>query len=152
MTVMQLKEIPEMLDRWPMTKGNYRVMPMGDMMVGLTTTPPFDCTEAYKEGGLPGGVCPCPHYGYVFKGRIRSRYPGSDWPDEVAEAGMVYFFPAGHILIYEEETEALELNPTHALYMCMDAMQRYADRAPQKLEVTKNAYKTQAGYRESTGE
>ena len=61
--------------------------------------------------GLPGGVCPCAHYGYVFKGRIRCSYPGTDWPDEIAKAGEAYFFPAGHVLAYEEETEALELDP-----------------------------------------
>jgi len=32
--------------------------------------PPVDCTPGYQ--GLPGGVCHCPHYGYVFKGRLNS--------------------------------------------------------------------------------
>jgi hypothetical protein len=41
----------------------------------------------------------------------------------------VYFFPAGHILIYPEPTKALELNPAFALQQCMDAMQRAGERA-----------------------
>jgi hypothetical protein len=51
----------------------------------------------------------------MFAGRLRCHYPQSDWPDEVAEAGEVYFFQPGHVLIYEEPSEVLELNPAAAL-------------------------------------
>src|SRR5215470_7228016 len=95
--------------RWPLCGAGFRSEQWGDMEVGFTTTVVGDHTALYQ--GLPGGVCPCPHYGYVFTGRIRCRYPGSNWPDEVAAAGEAYFFRAGHVLSYEEETEALELNP-----------------------------------------
>jgi hypothetical protein len=88
------------------------------MEVGYTVTAPGDHTELYK--GLPGGVCPCPHYGYMFAGRLRCHYPQSDWPDEVAEAGEVYFFRPGHVLIYEAPSEVLELNPAAALGVLMD--------------------------------
>jgi hypothetical protein len=99
------------------------------MEVGFTNiSGPLDCTELYQVGGMPGGVCPCPHYGYIFSGTIRAVYPNSDDADEVATAGEVYFFPAGHILVYEEATSALELNPAFALQQCMDAMQRAAER------------------------
>jgi hypothetical protein len=74
--------------------------------------------------GLPGGLCQCPHYGYVFKGRLRCSYPGTDWPDEVAFAGAVYFFPAGPTLAYEESSEVLELNPASALESLMDHFER----------------------------
>ncbi|OBK79176.1 hypothetical protein A5650_08860 [Mycobacterium sp. 1164985.4] len=96
------------------------------MEVGYTTTGIGDHTALYQ--GLPGGVCPCPHYGYVFKGRIRCRFPGSDRSDEVAATGEAYFFPAGHVLIYEEETEALELNPAAALQTLMDHIESVARR------------------------
>ena len=90
----------------------------GDMVVGLTTVPgPADCTELYR--GLPGDVCGCPHYGYMISGRLRCVYPGSDWPDEVASAGEIYFFPAGHVLIYEEASEVVEFNPADALTRLM---------------------------------
>jgi hypothetical protein len=88
------------------------------MEVGYTIAPPVDCTPAYS--GLPGGVCQCPHYGYVFKGTVRCMYPGTDRPDEVAKAGDVYFFPAGHTLAYDEESEVLEFNPAAALETLMD--------------------------------
>ncbi|HTR71821.1 MAG TPA: hypothetical protein VMH41_16530 [Mycobacteriales bacterium] len=99
------------------------------MEVGFTTVDaPLDCTELYRAGGMPGGVCPCPHYGYIFEGALRATYPGTGDPDEVATSGEVYFFPAGHVLIYEAPTKALELNPAYALGQCMDAMQRAAGR------------------------
>ena len=68
--------------RWPLCGSGFRSAQWGDMEVGYTTTGVGDHAAIYQ--GLPGGVCQCPHYGYVFKGRIRSRYPGTDWPDEVA--------------------------------------------------------------------
>ncbi|MCM3882127.1 hypothetical protein ND747_00430 [Frankia sp. R82] len=114
--------------RWPVSGPSFRSEQWGDMEVGYTTVDePLDCTEQYKLGGLPGGVCNCPHYGYVFKGSIRAVYPGSDWPEELAVAGEAYFFPAGHVLIYPEPAEILELNPAAALVTCMDAMQRAYD-------------------------
>jgi hypothetical protein len=115
--------------RWPHANDSFRAEQWGDMVVGLATpSGPLDCTERYKQGGLPGGVCVCPHYGYVFEGSIRAVYPGTDWPDEVATAGEAYFFPAGHVLIYPEATRSLEFNPAFALYQCMDAMRRAAER------------------------
>jgi hypothetical protein len=56
----------------------------------------------------------------MFSGRLRCRYPGSDWPDEVAETGDVYYFRPGHVLIYEEASEVLELNPAASLQLLMD--------------------------------
>jgi hypothetical protein len=114
--------------RWPSAGTGFRSERWGDMEIGFTSVDgPIDCTELYRVGGMAGGVCPCPHYGYVFSGSIRSVYPNTDMPDEVAVAGEAYFFPAGHILIYEEPTRALELNPAFALGQCMDAMQRASD-------------------------
>ena len=122
----KLDDLPNGGDRWPaIGHEGFKTVQWGDMEVGLTTVHgPLDCSEAYKFGRLPGGVCPCPHYGYIFEGRLRAKYPGSDWPDEVIEAGEAYFIPSGHVLVYEEASRILELNPAHALGMCMDAMQK----------------------------
>lgn len=122
----RLDDLPNANTRWPnIGSTGYKTVQWGDMEVGLTTLDgPLDCTNNYVDGGLPGGVCPCPHYGYIFKGRMRAVYPGTDWPDEVIEEGEAYFIPAGHVLKYEHEDgcRILELNPHHALQMCMDAM------------------------------
>ncbi|MEZ0362704.1 hypothetical protein ACAG26_03255 [Mycobacterium sp. pUA109] len=116
--------------RWPATVDRFRSVQWGDLEVGYTTVDhPLDCSDVNRLGGLPGGLCPCPHYGYVFEGSIRATYPGTDWPDDVVEAGEVYFFPAGHVLVYPGPTKHLEFNPAFALQQCMDAMQRVADLA-----------------------
>lgn len=125
MPVSRLEDLPVGGDgRWPICGSGFRSAQWGDMEVGYTTTGIGDHAAVYQ--GLPGGICQCPHYGYVFKGRVRSRYPGTDWPDEVASAGEAYFFPAGHVLSYEEETEALELNPAAALQTLMDHIESLA--------------------------
>lgn len=46
------------------------------------------------------------------------------WPS----TGEVCFFPSGHVLVYEEASKVLELNPAAALRDCMDAMERAAQR------------------------
>jgi hypothetical protein len=111
--------------RWPFAGDAFRSVQWGDMEVGFTSVDaPLDGTELDRIGGMPGGVCVCPHYGYVFEGRIRATYPNTPLADEVATAGEAYFFPAGHVLIYEEATKSMEINPAYALQQCMDATER----------------------------
>src|SRR3546814_3535365 len=46
--------------------GCMRSIKAGEMEIGFTwTTGPRDYTPLYAV--LPGGVCPCDHYGYVFR-------------------------------------------------------------------------------------
>jgi hypothetical protein len=114
--------------RWPLCGSGFKSAQWGDLEVGHTiVTEPLDCTELYAT--LPGGVCMCPHYGYMFSGRLRCVYPDSDWPDEVAETGDAYFFRAGHVLIYEAPSEVLELNPAAALNVLMDHIESLAGQA-----------------------
>ncbi|MGV0044938.1 hypothetical protein ACRU13_09285 [Mycobacterium colombiense] len=109
--------------RWPAAAESFRSVQWGDMEVGFTTVgEPMDCTDIYAH--MPGGVCPCPHYGYLIRGRLRCTFPGTDLADEVAGAGELYFFPPGHVLIYEEPTTALEFNPAAALQQLMEGVQR----------------------------
>jgi hypothetical protein len=112
--------------RWPLCGTGFKSARWGDLEVGHTIAEPMDCTALYAD--LPGGVCMCPHYGYMFSGRLRCTYPGSDWPDEVAEAGDAYFFRAGHVLVYEERSEVLELNPAAALQTLMDHIESVAEK------------------------
>jgi hypothetical protein len=133
MPVSRLDELPVGGDgRWPLCGSGFRSVQWGDMEIGYTTTGVGNHGTLYQ--GLPGGVCQCPHYGYVFTGRIRCSFPGSDWPDEVATAGQAYYFPAGHVLAYEEETEALELNPAAALKTLMDHIESVASKYVQAAD------------------
>lgn len=98
--------------RWPAAGDNLRSVQWGDMEVGFTSVEyPRDCTQLYQLGGMPGGVCPCPHYGVVVEGSVLATYPNTDWPDEEAMAGEVYFFPAGHVLKYRGPDPAHRVQP-----------------------------------------
>src|SRR4051812_25058182 len=44
--------------------------------------------------GLPDDRCPCPHWGYVLKGRLTYRFADRE---EVCEAGDAFYLPPGHI-------------------------------------------------------
>ncbi|WP_238588724.1 hypothetical protein [Rhodococcus pyridinivorans] len=65
----------------------------------------------------------------MLTGSITACYPDTDQEDETAVAGEVYFFPAGHILKYRDQTSHLEFNPAYALQHLMNAIQQVADRA-----------------------
>ena len=59
--------------------------------------------------GLPDDMCPCPHWGYVTKGAIRVRY--TDGSEEVLRAGEIFYLPAGHSVLFEEDTAFVEFSP-----------------------------------------
>ena len=61
--------------------------------------------------GLPGGRCPCPHWGYVLKGRMIVRYADHE---EVCEAGDAFYLPPGHAPA-EAGTEFIQISPTDQL-------------------------------------
>jgi hypothetical protein len=115
--VSRPEELPENGGgRWPHT--GFRGQRWGDLFVGFTRAPVVDCAPLYA--GLPGAVCCCPHYGYVLEGVMRCVYPGTDTPDEVARAGELYYFPAGHTIAYDEPSVVIEWNPASALELLMD--------------------------------
>lgn len=68
-----------------------------------------DFTEVLK--GLPGDMCPCPHYGYIFEGAFRFIY--ADGTEEVYRTGDVYYAPAPHNAIVDEDTRLLDFSPQH---------------------------------------
>ena len=76
----------------------------------LTFREDADGTPLMK--GLPGDNCHCPHWGYVFKGRITFRF---DDRDEVFEAGDAFHVAPGHVPIVEAGTEYLSFSPTKEL-------------------------------------
>ena len=120
MPVSRLDDLPVGGDgRWPFCGRGFRSAQWGDMEVGYTVTGAGDHTALYQ--GLPGG-------GDRRRSRRRCKYTGTDWPDEIASTGDAYFFRSGHVLIYEEETKALELNPAAALQTLMDHIESLARR------------------------
>jgi mannose-6-phosphate isomerase-like protein (cupin superfamily) len=62
--------------------------------------------------GLPGGRCPCPHWGYVLKGRMIVRYADHE---EACEAGDAFYMPPGHTPAAEAGTEFIQISPSDQL-------------------------------------
>jgi Cupin domain len=72
---------------------------------------------------LPSGDCQCPHWGYVFKGRLTVRY---DDHEEVIEAGDAFYMPPGHAPAAEEGTEFVQFSPAAELAATKEAFKRMA--------------------------
>ena len=71
----------------------------------------IDATPFMK--GLPDDRCQCPHWGYVFKGRMTAHYADRE---EVYEAGDAFYTPPGHIPVkHEPGTEILSFSPSDEL-------------------------------------
>jgi hypothetical protein len=92
----------------------------GDIHVGFETyNEEFDIAPLLK--GLPDDMCQCPHYGYVFKGRMRVRYADRE---EVVEAGDAYYMEPGHSPVLEAGTELVEFSPKDEYRKTMEVAER----------------------------
>jgi hypothetical protein len=59
--------------------------------------------------GLGNNSCHCPHWGYIIEGVIRLIY--DDKSEEVVKTGDVFYWPAGHTAIVEEDLKLIDFNP-----------------------------------------
>jgi mannose-6-phosphate isomerase-like protein (cupin superfamily) len=62
--------------------------------------------------GLPDDHCQCPHWGYVFKGKLTWRFGDHE---EVVEAGDAYYAPPGHAPEAEAGSEFIQFSPAEQL-------------------------------------
>jgi len=62
--------------------------------------------------GLPDDRCPCPHWGYVIRGRVVVRY---DDHEEILGPGDAFYMAPGHAPEAEEGTELVQFSPTEQL-------------------------------------
>jgi hypothetical protein len=69
--------------------------------------------------GLPDGMCPCPHWGYLFTGRLTVRYGDRE---EVIEAGDAYYLSPGHVPAAEAGSEFIQFSPADQLAAVNAAM------------------------------
>lgn len=58
--------------------------------------------------GLPGDACHCPHWGYLFSGRITVTYADHE---EVIEAGDAFYMSPGHVPAAEAGSEFVQFSP-----------------------------------------
>jgi hypothetical protein len=71
--------------------------------------------------GLPDDRCNCPHWGYVFKGKVI--FDVGD-REEVYEAGDAFYLSHGHIPRAEPGTAYLQFSPAEELHTVSAHMQK----------------------------
>jgi hypothetical protein len=71
--------------------------------------------------GLPDDRCQCPHWGYVLKGRVISRYADRE---ETYEAGDAFYLPPGHVPRAEAGSEFVQFSPTKELAETLQVMMK----------------------------
>ena len=59
--------------------------------------------------GLPGDLCPCPHWGYMLKGRLLMHTADGD---QIYEAGQAFYWAPGHAPVALEDCEYVDFSPT----------------------------------------
>ena len=69
-----------------------------------------DLTELLR--GLPGDVCPSPHWGYVFKGRMWWRFP--DHEESIAP-GEAFYVQPGHTSGADAGSEFVIFSPSEVM-------------------------------------
>jgi mannose-6-phosphate isomerase-like protein (cupin superfamily) len=68
---------------------------------------------------LPGAHCCCPHWGYLFQGRMIVHY---DDHDDVIEQGQAFYMPPGHVPEADAGTEFVLFSPTEELQATEEAV------------------------------
>ena len=69
--------------------------------------------------GLPGDSCQCPHWGYLFAGKITVTYADRE---ETYLAGDAFYMTPGHVPAAEAGTEFVQFSPKEQLAETMAAM------------------------------
>ncbi len=90
-----------------------------------------DITETHSLApmlaGLPGGHCVCPHWGYLFRGRMIVHY---DDHADVIEQGQAFYMPPGHVPEADAGTEFVLFSPTDELQTTEAAIAQAMQTAP----------------------
>ena len=59
--------------------------------------------------GLEGDACQCPHWGYVVEGAVTAIF--RDGEEETARTGDLFYWPPGHSVRAEEDTDIVMFSP-----------------------------------------
>jgi len=71
--------------------------------------------------GLPDDRCQCPHWGYVFEGRLTLRFEDRE---EAYEAGDAFYIPPGHTPRAEAGTSFVQFSPSHEYAVTTEVLMR----------------------------
>lgn len=58
--------------------------------------------------GAPDDRCQCPHWGFLIRGKMISRYKDHE---ETINAGEAYYLAPGHLVFVAKDTEMIEFSP-----------------------------------------
>lgn len=78
-----------------------------------------DITELLH--GLENDSCQSPHWGYVVEGAITALY--SDGSEETSRRGDLFYWPPGHSVRAEENTDIVMFSPQHEHGLVIDHIQ-----------------------------
>lgn len=93
-----------------------RVQEHEGLMVGFVKLPAgADLRPA--TAGLPDDLCPCPHWGYMLKGRVRMHT--LDGPQDFV-AGEAFYWGPGHAPEALEDSEYVDFSPVHEFQAVLD--------------------------------
>lgn len=88
----------------------------GDLSVGFIRLPAgADLGPALR--GLPDDLCPCPHWGYMLRGRLKMRTADGD---KVYTAGEAFYWAPGHAPMALEDCEYVDFSPTRQFHEVLD--------------------------------
>lgn len=59
--------------------------------------------------GLADDLCPCPHWGYMLKGRVLMKTKDGD---KTFDAGKPFYWGPGHAPVAIEDSEYVDFSPT----------------------------------------
>ncbi|MBX0298295.1 cupin domain-containing protein [Haloarcula nitratireducens] len=59
--------------------------------------------------GLEDDLCQCPHWGYVLAGTLTASY--ADGHEEATEAGDLFYWPPGHTIRANDDSEIVMFSP-----------------------------------------
>lgn len=94
-----------------------RVQDHEGLMVGFVRLPAgADLRPATK--GLPDDLCPCPHWGYMLKGKVRMHMADGNHRD--FPAGEAFYWGPGHAPEALEDSEYVDFSPTHEFQRVLD--------------------------------
>jgi len=68
--------------------------------------------------GLEGDLCQCPHWGYILEGSITTTYTSGE--EETATTGDLFYWPPGHTVKADEDSQMILFSPQHEHTQVMD--------------------------------
>ncbi len=93
-----------------------RLLDQDGLSIGFVTLPAgADLRGATR--GLPDDLCPCPHWGYMLKGRVRMHT--TEGHQDFA-AGQAFYWSSGHAPEALEDSEYVDFSPTEEFRKVID--------------------------------